>query len=521
MPDATFTPRAPVTSHRVTRAILAWLMQGLATVTVAGAGFFATPFLLRYLGREAFGAWEATSQWMAQVGLATLAAHATLTVVLLRARQLGPAEFAAARRLALRKLTQLAFLTLPVLALLVWFIPRLVPIQPALRTPLQMATVILGLGTLLVLPAEAFRIEFEVEQRSYWSRAALLIQSLGITGFSVWWARQWGLQGVAAGTVAGLLLGAGICWWLSKPGPKRITVAPPTTNTELWAQMWPFLLSGARYQINGMSDGLLIGLLLGPVAVAVLYLTQTLIYFVGRQINEIANVSWAAMAELTAEGLTAVRQQRLEEIVSTVIGLSSVLLAVVVVSDAGFVRLWVGAAQFGGLALAALTAGCIGVAGFQTIFGWMLDMQGDSRRHLLVSSLGAILNIVASVIFVRRWGLPGVAAGTLLAYLAGDAWYLPYLAARRYGFTLSGIWTAAGRGFGRGLPWVALMTMAAWLIPVPERWTSWFVESCGLGVAGVFYIWLWVFSGSDRVVWRGRVVSGWTAVGGRLRRHDA
>jgi hypothetical protein len=145
------------------------------------------------------------------------------------------------------------------------------------------------------------------------------------------------------------------------------------------------------------------------------------------------------------------------------------------------------------------------VFGFLCLFSWVIDMQGDTRQRLLVSSIGSVLNLGLSVIFVRLVGLWGVALGTLCAYLLTDAWYCPTLVCRRYGASARLILAAAARGLAVGVPWAA----GAWLLArshtPPMRWIGFAAECALVGAAALAYCWWMILTPAERQEWRRRL----------------
>jgi O-antigen/teichoic acid export membrane protein len=134
-------------------------------------------------------------------------------------------------------------------------------------------------------------------------------------------------------------------------------------------------------------------------------------------------------------------------------------------------------------------------------------MKGDTRLRLRVSTIGSVLNLAFSVLAVRAIGVPGVALGTLAAYLCTDAWYCPTLVCRRYGVRPRAIIVAITRAIAFGVPWVAgVWTLASVHVP-PFRWFGLLAEEGALGLAGLAYCWLAVFTTEDRRLWRARVTS--------------
>ena len=431
------TPAAGDGSGRVRRSVGTWITGLGATAAVALAGFIATPLLVRWLGDSAWGAWTVVGEWLGYLGISQLAfGPGAASIFLLRAHSAGtPGALTAMARRWFRLYCWAAVGLLPAGLALAWWAPQVLHPGPALARSLQWAVGIAAVGSVVVTPALLLRNVLDAAQRGYLVRGALLAQSLTITGLSLLWvAWGWGLVGMAAATVCGLLLGAGLWAWAARrwlPG-WRSTAAAEVSLGQIWHYNWPLIVAMLGNQINVLTDNTVVGLTLGAAAVTGFALTQTLPLLAGNHLADIGGVSWAALGDLRARG-DARFATRVIELSSTVLGMAVVLMATIGVVTPAFVQQWVGAQHFAGAALSWATVATMVVFSFICFFAWLVDTQGDTRRRLGASTIGSALNLGLSLVLVRHWGVAGVAVGTLVAYLATDAWYLPYLVSRQYG----------------------------------------------------------------------------------------
>ena len=238
-----------------------------------------------------------------------------------------------------------------------------------------------------------------------------------------------------------------------------------------------------------------------------LFLTQRIVALAGGQVNGLAYVSWPALVELHAKGEKGAFERRLSELTTLLITLGITLTGTVAAYNRHFMRLWVGPAYDGGPLLAWFTALGSIIFGFVCLFAWIIDMQGDTRLRLPVSTIGSVLNLIFSVLAVRAIGVPGVALGTLTAYLCTDAWYCPALVCRRYGVRPRAIVVAITRALAFGVPWVIGVWLVASLHVPPFRWLGLIAEEGAFAGAGLTYCWFAVFTPEDRKLWRARLAS--------------
>lgn len=495
-------------SRRTHRSVATWLSGAGGSVLVALAGFIATPYLVRWLGDTSWGAWTVIGEWLGYLGLTQMAlGPGALTIFLLRAHTSGqPGALTAMAKRGMRIYVLAAVALMPVAAALAWWAPLSLHASPALTGALRWAVAITALGSLALAPSQLWRSVLESVQRGYWVRGALLVQSLLITGLSLWWVwARWGIVGMAAANIAGMAAGAGMWFWFARrwlPG-WRSTAPAPLRGREVWNYNWPLIVALAGNQLNALTDNTVVGLTLGAAAVTGFALTQTLPLLLGARLTDVGAASWAPLGELRARG-DAGLGHRIVELAATVLGMSLVLMATVAAFNPAFVRLWVGARHNDGAGLSWATAADMVLFSLICLFSWLIDTQGDTRRRMWVSLAGAGMNLGLSVWLARRWGVTGVAFATVVAYLCTDAWFLPYLAVRHYGVPGGELLRALAAAAGRGGVWaLAMVALTRWLTPA----ASWpvFVGEAGLaGLLALGYGWSVVLRSGDRAAWKRR-----------------
>jgi O-antigen/teichoic acid export membrane protein len=473
-------------------------------------GFVATPILLRLLGGERLGAFRVMGDWLGYLTVVDIGLASAFPVFLLRAYAgADPHAPRALTRHGLRLMSAVAAIVmLPLGLIFAWYAPRLTHVSVRMVGELRIATLI-ALASVFLYPLGIFRGNLEVTQRGYIVTLASLAQSLVTTALGLGLAYfGFRLPGQALASVLGTAT-AGIVWVLTARHtmPSGFSSSPLPTRSALWRTSWPLSLSSMGNRLNLMTDSMVVAAFLGPVAVTTLFLTQRLVTLAGGQVNALAYVSWPALVELHAKGERNAFERRLSELVTLLITLGITLTGTVAAYNRHFMRLWVGAAYDGGRLLALLTALATITFGFVCLFAWIIDMQGDTRLRLRVSTIGSVLNLVFSVLAVRAIGVPGVALGTLAAYLCTDAWYCPALVCRRYGVRPRAIFLAITRAVAFGVPWVTGVWILAWLHVPPFRWVGLLAEEGALAGAGLTYCWLVVLTTEDRQLWRARLAS--------------
>ncbi|GAC1450814.1 MAG: hypothetical protein NVS2B14_09450 [Chamaesiphon sp.] len=170
---------------RTQRAIWTYLSGLVVTFGTVIIGFVATPFILHYLGKEAFGAFRAASDWGGYLTLLEFGLSGALMPILSRAIAKNDIQgISLAMAVAIRAYIYISILMVLSGFWLVLAIPHLVSVSPDLKANLQWGVVISLLG-LLLFPLSTYQVLSQATQRGYLLNGLLFVQSLSITGLSL------------------------------------------------------------------------------------------------------------------------------------------------------------------------------------------------------------------------------------------------------------------------------------------------------------------------------------------------
>jgi len=162
--------------HFASRNYLSGILFTVVTLLV---GFVSTPWVLRWLGEEAFGAFRVTSDWLSYLVFLEFGVGGALLPLL--ARGLARNEENSVRDLlAAGVRAYFAITSVMLLAGLVLtaFIHRVVAVSPRNISDLRIGCLI-GISSLVWLPlASPFRALMDARQRAYWITLMLGVQSL-------------------------------------------------------------------------------------------------------------------------------------------------------------------------------------------------------------------------------------------------------------------------------------------------------------------------------------------------------
>jgi O-antigen/teichoic acid export membrane protein len=433
----------------------------ISTAVVLVTGFVATPFLLKWLGEEQFGAFRAASDWFAYLALLELGVGGALLALL--AKAVGRAHMPAIQTMlgtGIWWYTRITAVMIVAGICLSAVITELVPVRAVYADDLQRGVLIALLGLLLLPLGAPLKALAEARQRGYWVNWLLLLQSLLITGFALWFAwKGWGVVGqFAAVAIGGLLFNLAIIFDGIREYPQSlqdavVTRSDPEAHRELRRLNWPTFVFNISGRLSLQSDNIIVAAMMGPAAVVPLFMTQKLITLALGQLANVGGASWAALAELHFQGDRELFNQRLVELTSVVAVFGVAGLVPIAIYNRYFVMQWVGLEHYAGDWVSIIAAVNAFILALLSLWGWCFG--GTGRTPLLMRSgiIETVINVGVSLMLTSRLGLVGPLVGTLTGFTAVSLWYIPKLLQRVFGTPLGRLAKATLAPLALGVPY--------------------------------------------------------------------
>ena len=496
---------------RAHKSLLTFLSaQLLAAVTVL-VGLIATPWLLRWLGDERFGACRVTADWFGYLALFEIGLSGALLPLL--AEALGRKDLQLVRNTLVSGVR--AYLTASVVMLtggcaLTAAITRLIPVHVANSADLRRGCVIALLGIAFV-PLAPFRALVEAQQRGYWINTMLLLQSMLVTvaALAAAWA-GWGISGqclaISLGAIA-MRLAVSVEAIREFPGRWIAALRQPPDaeiSRRLRSLNWHTLVFSLASRVSLMTDNIIIAGMLGASAAAPFILTQRLAMLGQVGLQGIGNASWAALAELHALGETEVFNRRLIELTTLVTILGVAVLAPMAAYNRSFVIRWVGGERYAGELLTIIASLNAFMLAIFSLWGWCISGTSQIAEMTNAMMAQAVINLVLSVVLTNRLGLIGPVLGTMVAFLAVSTWYLPTLLKRLFGTSLRQLAIAIAAPLELGLPYAAIL----WWLARTREGRGLFQMASETAAEALLYLaacWLLILKRPERADWSERM----------------
>jgi O-antigen/teichoic acid export membrane protein len=242
-----------------------------------------------------------------------------------------------------------------------------------------------------------------------------------------------GLEALAIGwATTQLIAGIGAFVRLRKRFPAAIpSLIPhltwPALRERFGRSMWVGLSQVAVVLLRA-TDAVIIGKVIGAAAVVPYVCTAKLMDFLANQPQLLMQIAQPGLAELRArESRARVHQAAMALTHAVLMGSGAIACGVMAVNH-GFVRLWVGEAQWGGYWLTALILGRAIATHWNSTTGTAIFAFGYEKRLAIVGLADGVVFVALATLLVGRVGLVGAPlAGILSVLLVGLPWNLSAL----------------------------------------------------------------------------------------------
>lgn len=224
------------------------------------------------------------------------------------------------------------------------------------------------------------------------------------------------------------------------------------------------------------------------------------------QTQSIGNATWAALAELYAQGELEKFNTRLIELTRLVAVIGIAFMVAIAAYNPYFVELWVGKDRFGGTGVSLLAA-CNGfLLGLLSLWGWCFSGTGNVAKLVLPTTVATGVNLLVSVFSTRFFGSIGPLLGTFVAFITISLWWFPLLLRQIFHTPLRQLFSAVAHPLVVGVFYAATVW---WIARSHNPW-GWFGLAVEMALTALVYlvvVWLLIFTKTERSQWVSRLLA--------------
>lgn len=402
-----------------TKRFLGGISFGYANqLLVMVAGLWLTPFLLYRIGQHDYGLWLVGAQILSYLTLMDFGVVALLPRATAYATgRAGSFESAVDLPDIIGQTTRLVLWQMPVVALaalIVWFT------MPAEWATLRMPLGLVMLVFVATFPLRIFAAVLQgLQDLAFLGKVVILTWFISTATTICLILAGLGLYSLAVGWILNQTISSLICYQrlrrrFSSVLPRKLSALTRTNaKTQLTKGTWASLAQIAQVLLNG-TDVLIIGKLLGPLAVVPFVCTGKLTGVLANQPQMLMQAAAPALSEMKM----GESRERLFNVCTALsqamLMISGAVVCVVLTINQSFVSWWVGAEQFGGFLLSGLILLEMLLRHWNTTAAYTIFCFGCERRLAITTLADGVLSVCAAIVFVWLIGPIGAPLGTIL-----------------------------------------------------------------------------------------------------------
>lgn len=418
-------------SHRAVLNFIFSLARNFMGVLL---GLVTTPLILKYLGEERFGAFRILLDWLSHMGVLEFGLYSASLALLTKASVEGRESMRATLRLIFKNYFVVFVLQVTAYIFLYYFVDRLIPVSREIQGELRLATIIMAIS-LFFLISQIFKAYLESLQKGYVVSLILMIFNITYLCFSTTGAvLGYGLPGQAVSYVLSLLISLIIFSFFSKSLWSDFFSQTETKENSaiLKKQRFSHFSNELCARIALLSDNIIVSIFMGAHVVTAFFITQKVSGMIQQQLQHISNSSWAALSELHFQKKHDIFKERILQLTEVIAYFSGVTLSVCCILNPSFISLWTGADTFSGVWVSNLSSINAGFFSLLSLWSWCFTATNLTNKLVPLSIAQAVVNLSASLILTKYYGVIGPLAGTLISFVGVSVGWKSWLICKTF-----------------------------------------------------------------------------------------
>lgn len=455
--------------------------------------FFLSPFIVHTLGKTGYGIWSLLMVLTGYMGILDLGVRAsTGRHIMLYLGKGDHKKVDETIRTGLGVYTAVGGLILLVGLLLGWVFPQAFQSVPKVYYwQVQVLLPILAVNVWISALRTVLSSVLAAHDRFDLARASDLVMLAVRTGGTVLaLSHGYGLLGLTVAVVGCNLVGLLANLLLARRVHEGLRLWPLILRRQRLRELMGYglaaFITAISLRIIGQTDLLIVGALIGVKATTVYAVGAMLLYYSDTLLGQIPMTLFPSIQRSIARGEMGPARWLLFRQIRLAMVLGLPLLLGFILFGQHFIRLWMLGPEFpeesvllASQVMVVLAASKIPIL-FRSGATSLLVAMGHIRFTAALTLTQAFVNLGFSLFFVLvlRWGLVGVAAGTLVARLMTSTAILPWYLCRKANLSFSRFaLQIGGRGALAGGAFAAACLLMRRVVP-GESWTIFWVQVC-------------------------------------------
>jgi O-antigen/teichoic acid export membrane protein len=449
------------------------LFNWLGTIANMAVGFFLAPFILHRLGDVAWGVWVLAVSVVGYLKLLDLGMQSSVLRFVSKGHTQGDHQAASdAISAALWVRIQLSALVLLLSGTLALVFPTLFKIPVALASDARKAILLIGVTTAITMSVGVVSAVLSGLNRYDLQNYVNLTQTaVRVVGVVAVLRTGHGIVAIAlCELLAAIIANALLVLIAHRIYPElKIKLAKPKRETlrQIWVYSSYAFLTTIAIQLVYQADNLVVGAFISASAVTFYAIANNLCTYTNQIIGSIGGTFVPAASTYEASGDAAGLLALYKNGTRATIMVSLPILITLIVRGRTFISLWMGPqyAQSSGTVLIILCVALFFTFANRTASSIAYGVEKHKTAALWAIGEG-VANLVLSIILVHRYGIYGVALGTMIPSLFAQLVFWPRYISKLVGLSsFEVIWNIWSPMFLAGIPFVVASYVVNTLLP--------------------------------------------------------
>jgi O-antigen/teichoic acid export membrane protein len=408
--------------RHIARSVLSNWFAMAATLAV---GFLLQPFIVHRLGDVAYGVWALAISSISYLGLLDLGMASSVVRFVSKGHATQDHQLASdALSAVLWVRLQIAALIMVLSGVLAALFPLVFKIPPAMSADAREAILVIGVSTTISMSFGVFSSTLSAlnryDLRSYISLVQLAIRVIGVV--SVLRAGR-GIVAIAFCEFFAAVVGNGLLVYVARRIYPELELRVTKPSSEILRKIWSYsvyaFIQTIAVQLVYQSDNLVVGAFISASAVTFYSIGNSLCRYTQQLIGAMTMTFTPAASTYEVAGHAGSLRALYYNGTRATMALSLPIVITLIIRGSSFIRVWMGSeyAKTSGTVLAILAAALL--FSLPNHPAGAIAYGVEKHKTLAKWALGeAIANLTLSVIFARKFGIYGVAIGTLIPNIA-------------------------------------------------------------------------------------------------------
>ena len=403
------------------------LFNWFGTIANMAVGFFLSPFILHRLGNVAYGVWVLAISVVGYLNMLDLGMQNSVLRFVsqghAREDHEGSSEAISA---ALWVRLQISGLVIVLSAGIAIIFPFLFKISPDLISDARKAVLLVGTTTAITMSVGVVGAVLSALNRYDLANYVVLLQTtVRVIGIVLVLRTGHGIVAIALCEFVAAVIGNILLVWIARRLYPQLQIRLNRPKRETLRKIWSYssyvFLTTVAVQLVYQSDNLVVGAFISTTAVTFYAIANSLCRYAFQVVGAMANTFMPAASTYEAAGDKAGLLMLYKNGTRAMLMVSLPIMITLILRGPTFIGLWMGPQYAHSSGIVLIILGVPMFFAFANRTATAIAFGVEKHKTTSMWAIGeGVANLILSVVLVRRYGIYGVAIGTMIPSLVAQ-----------------------------------------------------------------------------------------------------